>query len=69
MMILNVARVRAAAEELLGYDPHILNWDQSPFHHNETASASKPCLAVKGGLAPLVEAHDDSKARWTANLT
>ena len=30
-MILNVAKVRAAAEELLGYDPHILNWDQSPF--------------------------------------
>ncbi len=40
--------LRAAAEELLGYDPHILNWDQSPFHHNESASAAKPCLAVKG---------------------
>lgn len=68
-MILNVARVRAAAEELLGYDPHILNWDQSPFHHNESSSASKPTLAVKGGIVPLVEAHDDSRARWTANLT
>eukprot|EP00959_Pyramimonas_sp_CCMP1952_P398498 8350159-Pyramimonas_sp.AAC.1 len=61
-MILNVARVRAAAEELLGYDPHILNWDQSPFHHNESSSASKPTLAVKGGIVPLVEAHDDSRA-------
>ena len=61
--------LRAAAEELLGYDPHILNWDQSPFHHNESASAAKPCLAVKGGLVPLVEAHDDAKSRWTANLT
>ena len=68
-MILNVARVRAAAEELLGYDPHVLNWDQSPFHHNESASATKPCFAVQGGLVPLVEAHDDSKSRWTANLT
>ena len=68
-MVLNVARVRAAAEELLGYDPHILNWDQSPFHHNESSSATKTVLAVKGGIVPLVEAHDDSRNRWTANLT
>ena len=68
-MIINVARVRAAAEELLGYDPHILNWDQSPFHHNESGSAAKPCLAVKGGLVPLLEASEDAKSRWTANLT
>lgn len=68
-MIINVARVRAAAEELLGYDPHILNWDQSLFHHNESGSAAKPCLAVKGGLVPLLEAREDAKSRWTANLT
>ena len=67
-MILNVARVRAAAEELLGYDPHILNWDQSPFHHNESGTACTKTLAVKGSTVPLVEGHDDSKARWTANL-
>ena len=24
---------------------------------------------MKGGIVPLVEAHDDSKSRWTANLT
>ena len=67
-MILNVARVRAAAQELLGYDPHILNWDQSPFHHNESGTACTKTLAVKGSTVPLVEGHDDSKARWTANL-
>ena len=68
-MILKMARVRAAAEELLGHDPHILNWDQSLFHNKESASAAKPCLAVKGGLVPLLEARDDAKSRWTANLT
>eukprot|EP00959_Pyramimonas_sp_CCMP1952_P081628 1705269-Pyramimonas_sp.AAC.1 len=68
-MILNEARVRAAAEELLGCDPRILNWGQSPFHHNESSSASKPTLAVKGGIVPLVEARGGSKSRWTANLT
>ena len=67
-MILNVARVRAAAQELLGYDPHILNWDQSPFHHNESGTACSKSLAVKGSVVPLIEGHDDSKARWTANL-
>ena len=67
-MILNVARVRAAAEELLGYDPHILNWDQSPFHHNESGTTCTKTLAVKGSIVPLIEGHDDSKARWTANL-
>ena len=67
-MILNVARVRAAAEALLGYDPHILNWDQSPFHHNESGTACSKTLAVKGCIVPLIEGHDDSKARWTANL-
>ena len=67
-MILNVARVRAAAQELLGYDPHILNWDQSPFHHNESGTACTKSLAVKGSVVPLIEGHDDSKARWTANL-
>ena len=67
-MILNVARVRAATAAIFGYDPHILNWDQSPFHHNETGAAEATTLAVKGSIVPLVEGHDDAKARWTANL-
>ena len=67
-MILNVARVRAATAAIFGYDPHILNWDQSPFHHYETGAAEAKSLAVKGSIVPLVEGHDDAKARWTANL-
>eukprot|EP00959_Pyramimonas_sp_CCMP1952_P303670 6354858-Pyramimonas_sp.AAC.1 len=61
-MVLNVARARAAAEELLGHDPHILNWGQSPFHHNESGTASTNTLAVKGPIVPLIEGRDDSKA-------
>ena len=67
-MILNVARVRAATAAIFGYDPHVLNWGQSPFHHNETGAAEAKSLAVKGSIVPLVEGHDDAKARWTANL-
>lgn len=48
----NVFRVRAAVAALKGYDPHIENWDQSPFHHNETGSENKPTLAVAGVEVP-----------------
>ena len=66
---LNVARVRAAVAALKGYDPHIENWDQSPLHHNETGVDNKPTLAVAGVEVPLVEGHNATRARWTANLT
>ena len=52
---LNVYRVRAAVAALKGYDPHVENWDQSPFHHNETCSENKPTLAVAGVEVPLAE--------------
>ena len=66
---LNVYRVRAAVAALKSYDPHMENWDQSPFHHNETGSENKPTLAVAGLEVPLVEQHNATRARWSANLT
>jgi len=54
---------------VFGYDPLILNFDQSPFHHNETGSQNKPTLAVRGSTVPVVEGNSDVKSRWTANLT
>ena len=34
----NIARLRAAAIKLLGYDLDFINMDQSPFHMNEAGS-------------------------------
>jgi hypothetical protein len=62
-------RIRLFIFLAFGYDPLILNFDQSPFHHNETGSQNKPTLAVKGGTVPVVEGNSDVKSRWTANLT
>ena len=66
---LNVARVRALCLAVHGYDPEIENWDQSPFHHNESGSQNATTLAVAGATVPLVECHAMTRARWTANLT
>ena len=52
-----------------GYDPVLYNFDQSPYHHNESGSQDKATLAVKGSLVPVVEGNSDCKSRWTANLT
>ena len=66
----NVARVRAAVAACFGgHDPCIENWDQSPFHHNESGSADVQTLGVVGATCPLVEGHADTRKRWTANLT
>ena len=62
-------RVRALCQAVHGYDPRIENWDQSPFHHNETGSANTKTLAVAGSIVPLVEGRNDTRKRWTANLT
>ena len=37
---LNGARVRAFCLATHGYDPEFENWDQSPFHNNESGSAN-----------------------------
>ena len=62
-------RVRQLAVLALGYEPMLLNWDQSPYHHNESGSQNKPTLAVRGSTVPVVEGNSDCKSRWTANLT
>ena len=62
-------RLRLFIFLVFGYDPLILNFDQSPFHHNETGSQNRPTLAVRGSTVPVVEGNSDVKSRWTANLT
>ena len=62
-------RIRLFILLAFGYDPLILNFDQSPFHHNETGSQNKPTLAVKGSVVPVVEGNSDVKSRWTGNFT
>ena len=67
---LNLARVRALCIAIFGYDRDQENWDQSPFHRNESGSKSSKSLAVAGQIeVPLIEGHTDTRARWTANLS
>jgi len=61
-------RIRLFILLVFGYDPMILNVDQSPFHHNETGSQDKPTLGVKGAKVPVVEGNSDVRSRWTAFL-
>ena len=62
-------RIRQLAVLDLGYEPMQLNFDQSPYHHNETGSQNKASLGVRGSTLPVVEGNSDCKSRWTANLT
>ena len=64
---LNVARVRALCM-FVGYDPEIDNFDQTPFHANESGSQNTATLAVAGTVVPVVEGHADTRERWTLNL-
>ena len=66
---LNVFRVRAACEALHGYDMEIENFDQSPYHNNETGSKNVGTLAVAGLEVPLIEGHADTRERWSGNFT
>ncbi len=52
---LNGARVRAFCVATHGYDPEFENWDQSPFHIDESRSANSSTLAVAGTNVPLIE--------------
>ena len=65
----NLFRLRQLIQLKFGYDPLIMNFDQSPFHHNETGSQNKPTLSVRGANVPVVEGNSDVKSRWTANLS
>jgi hypothetical protein len=62
-------RVRYFIWLVFGYEPDIMNPDQSPFHHNETGSQNRPTLAVRGSTVPVVEGNDDCKSRWTGFFT
>ena len=62
-------RIRKLAAGALGYDPLILNFDQSPYHRNESGSQNKATLGVRGSTVPVVEGNSDVRSRWTANLT
>ena len=56
--------------ELLGYDPEMENFDQSPYHDNEQGSQGGKTLAIKAsGLVPLIEGHHHTRQRWTGNFT
>lgn len=62
-------RLRLFIFLVFGYDPLILNFDQSPFHHNESGSQNKPTLAVRAGTVPIVEGNAAVKSRWSGNFT
>ena len=62
-------RIRLFIRLKFGYELAIFNFDQSPYHHNETGSQNKATLGVRGSTVPVVEGNSDVKSRWTANLT
>ena len=62
-------RIRLFIRSAFGYEPVIYNFDQTPYHHNETGSQNKATLGVRGSTVPVVEGNSDVKSRWTANLT
>ena len=61
--------LRLVIHKLFGYDPIIVNFDQSPFHNNETGNQDKPTLNVRCAKVPIIEGKCAVKERWTANLT
>ena len=64
-----IFRLRYLILLVFGYEPVLYNFDQSPYHHNETGSQDKATLGVTGAIVPVVEGNSDCKSRWTANLT
>ena len=52
-----------------GYDPDMENFDQTPYHYNESGSQDTTTLAQTGGICPLLGQHDHTRRRWTANVT
>lgn len=62
-------RVRLFILLEFGYDPVIVNFDQSPFHNNESGSQDKPTLNLASVRVPVIEGNTEVKARWTANLS
>ena len=69
MFWVSLFRLRKLAKLCLGYEPNMWNFDQSPYHHNESGSQNKSTLGVRGSTIPVVEGTDDVRTRWTAQLT
>ena len=46
---INLARVRCFIQLAKGYDPHMTNIDQTPYHKNEAGSQGATTLSVNGG--------------------
>jgi hypothetical protein len=66
---ITVFRIRALCLAVHGYDPEMENFDQTPYHANESGSQDATTLAVAGLKVPLIEGHGDTRVRWSANLT
>ena len=63
-------RLRALAVKCLGYDLEMENFDQSPFHNNETGAQNKSILGLSGSPSvPLIEGRQDVLERWTGQFT
>ena len=62
-------RIRYFIQLIWGYDPVIYNFDQSPYHHNESGSQNRATLAVRGDKVPVVEGTAAIRERWTLNAT
>ena len=65
---LNLCRVRRLCQMMHGTDPDIINFDQSPFHMNESGSKESKTLEIRGtSKVTLKEGHSASRERWSAN--
>ena len=53
-------RVRLFIFLVFGYDPWILNWDQTPYHLNESGAQNKQVLGVRNSTVPVVEGNSDN---------
>ncbi len=64
----NILRVRKLIALVHGYDPVVEDFDQSPFHMNESGSRGRGTLTLRGCKGvPLKECHAATRERYTAN--
>ena len=63
----NVYRARLLVFLLLGYEPEVDGFDQTPFHFNESGSKCKATLDFTGSNdIGLRELHTATRSRWSA---
>ena len=58
---ITVFRIRALCVAIHGYDPDMENFDQTPYHANESGSQNSTTLAGEGETVPLIEGHGDTR--------